>query len=339
MPKIARSLTIPLAMDDGDAVGIIAQPGIDRAQVRSLLITFGPLSGMVLSSLREVGLPARRWEWQELRRLVESPSLVARRTGVERAILMWRVLALFGHVSEDLAALSSALNTWHKGDRPRGTACHIGRDFLTWQTTTTQPVRDVLAYFATVDAAERLLMYPRWSHLTPRHISPHRAKLIRRLCRRSAAAVASYCARAAELSTPEVQRTFVRWKHRLSATSPSLVPVFMPAQDEKSREEIGARFASGFGVIDWRPGKLSEPELILWPAEGNDFETYGSAVEQGIQMLTALVDATLRMALEAVPVLPWLIDEADRPLTNADKRALEHLERSAYRLWLGLDVT
>src|SRR5665811_1140645 len=63
---IRRSLRIPLTLRVGDALHQISPAGMDSAEAQRLLTRFGPLTGMVLASLRDVGLPARNDELAEL---------------------------------------------------------------------------------------------------------------------------------------------------------------------------------------------------------------------------------------------------------------------------------
>jgi hypothetical protein len=333
-----RSLRIPLTLRVGDALHQISPAGMDSAEAQRLLARFGPLTGMVLASLRDVGLPARNDELAELTALVatdafpslqEAPLADEPAPSVRAAMLAWRNVALFAQVCEEVSALASSIEEWQTKGRPRYVDCSLGKAYLQWQTKGS--LASILARWGKPEAVQNLVRYPDRAELAPFFVDSEDAGRIDDICRRSRDTAALAFGQLAELATEDVWRTFIRWKHRLTATSPKVVPLWIPRQQDGEREAIDARLERGFGIIDLTRGETAEPELILWSAEREDFAIYLRATQAGIALITLLLDATLRFGLFGVPAVPWFVDEA-HALSEQESQALKRLESSNYRL-------
>jgi hypothetical protein len=335
---IRRSLRIPLTLRVGDALHQISPAGMDSAEAQRLLTRFGPLTGMVLASLRDVGLPARNDELAELTAWVATDAFPSLQVGpladepapsVRAAMLAWRSVALFAQVCEEVSALAGSIEEWHTNGRPRHVECSLGKSYLQWQTKGSLAAS--LARWGQPEAVQNLVHYPDRAELAPFFVDSEDARRIDDVCRRSRHTAAFAFGQLAELATEDVRRTFIRWKHRLTATSPKVVPLWIPRQQDRKREAIDARLERGFGIIDVAPGKTAEPELILWSAEREDFATYLRASRAGLTLMKLLLDATLRFGLHGVPALPWFVDDA-HALSEREAEALDRLESSHYRL-------
>lgn len=326
-------MRVSLAMSEGADIHQVGPTGMDGDEATRLKTRFGPLSGTVLASLRDVGLIARRDELNELATAVVEGGYSAGPEGesdssVRAAMLMWRTIAAFAQMAEEVSALANSIEQWHRSGRPRYMDCALGESYL--QSGSSGSPMANLERWRTPRAVQVLLQYPARDELAPHFLTPRDARHVTELCRRSRRGTADAFARIAELMTPDVWRTFIRWKHRLTATSLSVVPLWIPRQNEAMRAALNARFARGFGVIDWNP-ELSEPELILWPADPEDFVTYLSAARLAQSLMTLLLDSTLRYGLFGVPALPWFVAEARAP-TSQELGALDRLESSNYRI-------
>jgi hypothetical protein len=335
-----RSIRVPLDIPLGSPFRLVWPQGADQSDADGLLSRFGPLSSMVLTSLRDVGVQARTDELQELWDLAlrdAFPDADAKAPGgvpvatVRTAVLYWRLIALFAQLAEELAALCAAIETWVLADRVRFEHCHIGREYLLWKLPSRTPLSAVLRRFADANAMASLIHYPRAKDLTPFFVTAKQARLLDGLGQRSAQTAASLCRLAAELMTDDVQRTFVRWKHRVTATSPNVVPLWLPAEVDEVGDAVEHRFNHGFGIIDWAPQPTARPQLILWPAERIDFVAYRGASSGLLQLMTLLLDGALRHGLGAVTCFPYITLPTE-PVTAAERRAIDALEASDYRL-------
>jgi hypothetical protein len=335
-----RSIRVPLDIPLGSPVRLVWPKGASQADALSLLSRFGPLSSMVLTSLRDVGVRARTDELQELWDLVlrdAFPDADAKAPGGEpvatarTAVLYWRLVALFAQLAEELAALCAAIETWTLADRGRFEDCQIGKDYLLWRLPPRASLNGVLRRFADANAMASLIHYPTATDLAPFFLTAKQARILDRLGQRSSQTAASLCQLAAELMTDDVQRTFVRWKHRVTATSPNVVPLWLPADVDEVGDAVQHRFDHGFGIIDWAPQPSARPQLILWPAERIDFAAYQGASSGILQLMILLLDAALRHGLGTVTCFPYITLPA-APLSSAERRAIDALEASDYRL-------
>jgi hypothetical protein len=350
-----RSGTVRKELDfsEGQRVALVFPAGMVPDALRAAEIRFGPLSTMVLGGLREVGLAARRMEIEDLQARVRrdafgltdanefepgrepDPSPVT-------SILAWRTIAAFSQSVEELAALLAALDAWHAAGRPSHLECLIGRDFLRWRSDSELAIPDVLRRHASVDAIKRILMYLNEDDLRRIGLSDEDVALIAELCDRTAQLVAHNLTLMSELMTQAANRTFVRWKHRLSAIVPALVPVWLPAE-ELDREAMDRAFSSGFGLIDWGPRKTDQPEMILWNAGRKQFVFYGSLTDSALSLMTLLIDATMRWSVGGAEPIPWwttvgfpIPEQMTDALTRIDRR--RHYERGIVKFFSGLDI-
>ncbi len=251
-------VTIPTAI--GTGTHLVQPAGRGPDAYRAHLVTFGPISSPVLESLRVVGLAELNADAEDLIRrsgridgdmaTIELPA-----DGLERGLLVWRALSLWSRIAEDLAAMVRAVTRWQEAGRPNHVGCQIGHDYLRWVPRGGAEVRQVLGATGAADSAHRLLMLPS-REIAARFVSDLEAERVDSVCRRTAADVAAWFAMAADLVTEETHRTFVRRKHRLTATSPSRVPLWLAVAGDPSQQEAEEVFGQGFAVIDWEPGKL-----------------------------------------------------------------------------------
>jgi hypothetical protein len=176
----------------------------------------------------------------------------------------------------------------------------------------------------------QLMMYLDEFELVAAGLSRRSAEAIESLCQRSSEVLAAHCRLISEFMTAEATRVFVRWKHRLTGTSPAVVPIWLPRNNESSQPELDDLFTRGFGVIDWAPTRGAEPELILWPAQQVDFSFYGTLGLAIVSMMRALIDATMRWVTpSAAPIPFWLIDPFGP--SKHELAALEEVDAGRYK--------
>jgi hypothetical protein len=279
---------------------------------------------MVLTSVREVGLP---WRTAELRSLAEMDW--------PQAALAWRAMAVFAQLCEEVAGLSHAVDEWHQQRRPRQLDCRIGETFLKWMPK--RQIADELRSWAGPRSIQRLIRYPTRADLSP-HVDGDDVRNILRVCRSSRRGATAAFGQLSSLAEDDVWRTFIRWKHRLTATSPNKVPVWLPHQSSEGQTAIDSALVDGFGVIDWPPGRSTVPYLILWPAEKQDIAAFLQASANAVALIRFLVDSTLRFGLTSVPVLPWFL-ELGAELSAEEEASIARLEASNYRLHLITSVS
>ena len=311
----SRSQRIPLRFELGDRLDLVLPIGSDRDEVERLEMAFGPIGGMVLASVREVGLP---WRMAEIRSLEGQ--------NWPRAAVGWRAMSTFAQLCEELAALAHAVDEWQETGRPRQLDCRIGESYLKW--TTGRPLGEELGVWCDPRAIQSLVRYPGRVALE-HYVGDEDVRNILRVCRSSRRGVATAFGQLSRLLDADVWRTFIRWKHRLTATSPNKVPVWLPKQSDEAKGQIDSSLGDGFGIIDWPRGSAS-PLLIVWPAEREDVATFLEASALAAGVMKFLLDSTLRFGLFSVPVLPILI-EKDRPLSPDEIASIGRLEASNYR--------
>ncbi len=311
----SRSQRIPLLFELGDRLDLVLPIDSDRDEVERLEMAFGPLGGMVLASVREVGLP---WRLAEIRSL--------REVDWPLAALGWRAMSTFAQLCEELAALAQAVDEWQRTGRPRQLDCRIGESYLKWVPG--RPLGDELLAWRDPRAIQRLGRYPTRAALR-RHLGDDDIRNVERVCRVSRRGVALAFGQLSTLLDEDVWRTFIRWKHRLTATSPTRVPIWLPRQSPEGKRGIDSSFGGGFGIIDW-PRRGTSPVMIVWPAERDDVATFLQASALAAGLMKFLLDSTLRFGLFSVPVLPILI-EKDRPLSPDEIASIGRLEASNYR--------
>lgn len=329
-----RSRRVSLAVEVGDSIHLVHPEGMNERDGDRCMSLYGPLSTTVLSSVRSVGVLVRDAEYDELagqlNALIDGQEGTGSKSGpdLELAVYAWRLLSMFAHISEDLAALLDAIGNWVDAGRPRGFACAIGKTYLRWPEHR-RNVREVLLENASQQRLAELLHYVD-SDITPRHISADEAKGVFSVATRTLANVGGLLHIAATLMTDDVQRSFVRWRHRLTVTSPSVVPIWLPRQQADVQGDLRERFATGFGIVDWEPGKHTEPSLIVWPADRGMVATYGRIVPQLLQVMTFVLDATMRWGIESLPSVPYFLSPKSPP-TESELAGIAALHESGYR--------
>lgn len=321
-------------MDVTEGVHLVQPAGHGVDHFRALLLAYGPVSGPVLESLRLVGLRELNSEAENL--VLRNGSLSGDEATIDRlpadpfarGLEIWRALALWSRIAEDLAALVRAVQQWRSAGYPRYVECNLGRDYLRWVPRQRDGILDAFAAMSSTDAARDVLLLP-----TPDAIVPitgsRTATLIEALCTRTASDMSAWFREMTPLLTDETQRTFARWKHRVAATSPGLVPLWIQRTDAQRIGAAEAGFMEGFSIIDWSPRTTAVPELIVWTAEPLDFGMYLQAALHGIEMLGTLVDGLLRFVNADLPVVPW---RSWSPPSAEETRALVKLGRSHYRV-------
>jgi hypothetical protein len=328
-----KSVRVALARDVTEGVHLVQPAGRGVDHFRALLLAFGPVSGPVLESLRLVGLRELNSEAENL--VLRNGSLSGEEATIdrlpadpfERGLEIWRALALWSRVAEDLAALVRAVQRWRSAGYPQYVDCHVGRDYLQWVPSIGDGILEAFQSMSSPAAARDVLLLPRPDAIV--QIAGSRtAALIEAVCGRTAADMSAWFREMTSLLTDEAQRTFARWKHRVAATSPGLVPLWIQRTDAERIDAAEAGFREGFSIIDWPLRKTAVPQLIVWTAEPLDFGSYLQATLHGIEMLGTLVEGLLRFANADLPVVPWRSWSAP----SADEaRALVKLGRSHYR--------
>lgn len=331
-----RSLALPLRYVSGMELDLVAPEGTTTETHRPGITIFGPLTWTVLSSLWNVGYPARAEELQEIR--ASAARAVASRTAtdaggrppinIRRALALWRVLAATGQIVEELAALTSALMEWQDEGYPRGIECQLGERYLKWDASQDGGIVAVLRRIATPRDAERLLMYPSVDEaaiVLPRD----QAEQIARLASMSATAAAGGFTALATLQSPALRRTFVRYKHRITATSPGSAPIWLPHQTHDQWVATDQRFTTGFGVLDWQP-RVDHPEIVLWSAGDDDLDGYLAFLGWSFDLLGLILASVVRFADTSVDTLPMLLPP-DYEQTQPELTAITALAASDYR--------
>lgn len=333
-----RSIVLPLDYQVGQNLDLVAPGGTTTETHRPGQILFGPLSWSVLTSLWAVGYPARSEELDDIReaarRVMGAPTTHTPSgepiISIRRALVLWRVLAAFSQVLEEVAALATAIHEWQIAGYPRGLQCAVGERFLKWDAGRDGGVVAALTPWTDPEELFGLLAYPDAQEaglcLTEEH-----AEVVGRLARTSAELAAGGFDALIAAASPALRRTFVRYKHRITATSPGSAPLWLPHQTAEGWAATDARFSSGFGILDWGP-RSRHPELVLWPAEDDDLSGYVLLMTRAFELFGLLIASIVRFATDVkdAPALPLLVaPESD--LTPQDQDALAALNSSDYR--------
>jgi hypothetical protein len=304
-------ISVQLANEDNEAVSRITY--VDRREGRpefeSLLfedllrMTVGPLSLTVLVSLQRIGLPAQRQERAELSALIDTDLARPNARAVDRAVLAWRLNGLVGRLAEQLGGLVHAVDRWHGMGDPTFARCQLGEDFLKFEASNP---RETLAQFTTATAARRLMRYPQASSLIS-FLSTAETKALERRLRRSAKATASGFADVADAMTDETHRTFIRWKHGVSITSPEVVPIWITRQDAERKRLALEGLISGFGIIDITRGRGQRPYLIIWPDSAQQLVGALALADTLLTLTTLVLESVLCWGdpdISGIPVHP-----------------------------------
>lgn len=338
MPRSSmKSVRVSLPTAIGGGTHIVQPAGRGADAYRAHLATFGPITSPVLESLRVVGLAELNSDAEDLvnrsgRIDGDTASVELPADPLERGLLVWRALSLWSRIAEDLAAIVRAVSRWQEAGRPNHVDCQIGHDYLRWVPRGGADVRDALGAIGDPESVRRLLMLPT-RDVAARFVSELEAERIESVCHRTTVDVSAWFAMAADLVTDDTHRTFVRWKHGLTGTSPSKVPLWVTVAGDLAQVEAEEAFGQGFAVIDWEQGKAGAggPELIAWVATSGDYATYLSAALHGIEMLGTVIDAVLRLVDPQIPVVPWRSFQSP---SDDEAAAIDTLGRSGYRLQL-----
>lgn len=333
-----RSRVIPLDYQVGQDLDLVAPGGTTVETHRAGLILYGPLSWSVLASLWSVGYPARSEELEALREAVRGVMRAPPKQApggetiinIRRVLTLWRVLAALSQMLEEVAAFATALHEWQDAGYPRGVRCSIGERFLKWDTGRDGGIVAALTPWTDRDHVRRLLSYPDVQEASL-VLTRQEAIVIERLANTSAELAASGFRALITATSPELRRTFVRYKHRITATSPGSAPLWLPHQTGEDWAATDARFESGFGILDWS-GRAAHPELVLWPAEDEDLAGYSLLMTRAFELFGLLIASVVRFATSVgdVPALPLLLPP-DSDLTSVDRAALTALDNSEYR--------
>ena len=336
-----KSVRIRLPTTIGSGTHLVQPAGRDPDAYRAHLLAFGPITSPVLESLRTVALSELNLEIEALIRRSgqidgEMASVELPADPFEHGLLAWRWLSVWARTAEDLAAIVRAVERWQMAGRPNHVECQIGHDYLRWIPAGGDEVRKILQNVGDPSRIQRLLMLPTVPE-TMEFVSPEDAERIDAVCKRTSEDTAAWFGSVAALVTEDAHRTFVRRKHRLTATTPSKVPLWLAVEGDVTQAEAQQAFGQGFAVIDWEPGKAgaSGPELIAWVTTADDTTAYISAAMHGIEMLGTVIDAVLRLVDPKLPIVPW---RSHLALSDDESAALLALDGSDYRdhLRLGL---
>jgi hypothetical protein len=336
---VERSRVIPLDYQVGQNLDLVAPGGTTVETHRPGLILYGPLSWSVLASLWSVGYPARSEEHEALlnavREVMRTPPMQApggeTTINIRRALTLWRVLAALSQMLEEIAAFATALHEWQVAGYPRGVRCQIGERFLKWDTGRDGGIVAALTTWTDRDQVRRLLSYPDEQEASLL-LKTEDAVVIERLASTSAELATNGFRALATATNPALRRTFVRYKHRITATSPGSAPVWLPHQTAEDWAATDARFDSGFGILDWS-ARAADPELVLWSAEDEDLFGYSLLMTRAFELFGLLIASVVRFATNVgdVPALPLLLPP-DSDLTPVEGAALAALENSDYRV-------
>lgn len=333
-----RSHVLPLDYRVGQDLDLVAPGGTTVETHRPGLLLYGPLSWSVLASLWTVGYPARSEELEAVREAVRqvmrtSPTHAPGSEtiiNIRRALVLWRVLAALSQMLEEIAAFATALHEWQDAGYPRGLHCSIGERFLKWDTGRDGGIVAALTPWTDRDQVFRLLSYPD-AEEARLVLTDEEAIVVERLANTSAELAASGFRALITATNSALRRTFVRYKHRITATSPGSAPLWLPHQTAQDWVAADARFGSGFGILDWS-SRTPHPELVLWPAEDEDLTGYTLLMTRAFELFGLLIASVVRFATNVgdLPALPLLVPP-DSDLTSADLAAMTALNDSAYR--------
>jgi hypothetical protein len=249
---------------------------------------------------------------------------------IRRALVLWRILAALSQALEEIGALATAIHEWQVAGYPRGLQCGIGERFLKWDSGRDGGIVAALTPWTFSEALFNLLSYPD-NQEAQTVLAGEDAETIGRLARTSAELGATGFSALIAAASPALRRTFVRYKHRITATSPGSAPIWLPHQTAEGWSATDARFSSGFGILDWSP-RSSHAELVLWPAENDDLSGYVLLMTRAFELFGLLIASIVRFATDVgdVPALPLLV-APEYDLTPRDQAALAALNSSDYR--------
>jgi hypothetical protein len=329
-----KSVRIALATELNEGVHLVQPAGQAVDHHRTMLVAYGPVSSSVLESLRRVGVRELNSEAEHLLlrngRLDGDEAVLDHlpQDAFERGLEIWRASALWSRIAEDLAALVRAIRRWRAAGCPRYLDCQIGRDYLQWVPSPNDSVLGMFEAMSSPDDVRAALLLPDPELVVPL-IGTQQAELVEAACSRTAIDVSAWFGDMCSTLTAETQRTFARWKHRVAATSPGLVPLWLRGTEAERVQEVETGFREGFSIIDWSPQKTALPELIVWTGEPMDFARFVQAALHGIEMLGTFVEGLLRFANADLPIIPWRSWTSPTPeVTNA----MEALNQTSYRI-------
>jgi len=327
------SRTVRLVYEYGQPLDLVAPAGSTVDGWRSGLVVFGPLTCSVIASLWNVGLPARAEELEDLRNAARR-ALGSPREGnehvpnIRQALVLWRVLAALSQLLEELAALTSSLDRWHEAGYPRGLRCQIGEHYLKWDTQHDGGIVNSLMPWRDAQRVFGLLCYPSVEEARI-VLNAEGANRVHGLAAKSAELAATDFRASVEAATPALRRTFVRHKHRITATSPGFAPIWLPKRGPDERALIEEKFRSGFGVFDWQP-RAADSELVLWQARDDDLVGQLTLLTKAFALFSLVLASVARFILKEVDALPLLIPP-DSELTDEDRAAIADLQQGNYR--------
>jgi hypothetical protein len=331
-----RSMVISLPYRLGQELDLVAPGGTSADTHRPGLVHYGPLTWSVLSSLWSIGYPGRQEELRsitdDVRRVMAAPDSFAPGgeplINIRRALLLWRVLAAYSQLLEEVSALAAATRDWQAEGYPRGLECGLGEAYLKWDPVRGGGIQTTLHSCADADVLFQLLAYPDTAEASA-VVAESDAMIVARLARTSAELASTGFAALAISASPSLRRTFARYKHRITATSPGSAPLCLPHRAHDEWAATDERFTSGFGILDWAP-RSAHPEAVLWPATNADLADYTLLMTRAFELFGLLIASLVRFADPEVAALPLLLPPTG-DLTGPEQVALQALSASDYR--------
>jgi hypothetical protein len=321
-----QPLRLPLATNEQERMHRLTWVGLPHDVETLMRMVFGPVSTTVLMSLQQIGLPAMRQELAELRSAIEGhPSGEERADALSRAVHAWRLSGLAGRIAEQLCGIVEAVEAWQVAGEPVFVGCHLGEDFL--RASPSNP-HNTFARYGSAKDVSRLLDYPQPSALV-RMLTNREITATQRRLRRSSEAAASAFALAAAAMTDDNYRTFIRWKHSVSITSPRVVPIWISRQeDDATKLQALEGLVNGFGIIDLEQRGGNNAYVIIWPDSASRL-TEVLTLADDLLSLTELVLACVLCwgdpRLPAIPLHPSITSIEHEQIS--EKLARQHYRR------------
>jgi hypothetical protein len=323
-PMTGRTTTYRLAASSKTQVVVAKPPFLDKPFLDDLSLLLGPFTATVLIALQNVGMMVDLDRLTAAaNRLLETPETPVGKPQ-ERLELLWTLLASVGHLLEEGAALVLAIEEWIDDGRPLGDACRIGESFSR-SVLNGGELTEIFKRYATEPAVRTLLGYPSRRQIME-YVDRDTARVLTALCTRSARQGAELFRTMAEIADQDIWRTYIRSKHRVSATSPALAPIWLA---EPQGDSLNPDDRVMLGIIDWPSKKGGEPSLIVWRVANNDVSDYLGMAGSLNWLVRCIVQSVLKVAdVEMRPL--QLILPAGKYLTDSENKALMALGQTQY---------
>ena len=324
-----------MATELHEGVHLVQPAGHTVDRYRPPLLAYGPVTGSVLESLRLVGLRELNADAENL--MLRNGSLSDAEATLdrlptdpfERGLEIWRALALWSRIAEDVASMVRAIQHWRSDGFPGYVDCRIGEEFLRWVPSNRDRVVGWFEEMSVLQTTRDVLLLPNPADVQDL-IGRKSASHVESLCARTARDTSAWFGETAGFSqtTPSAPSTDgnIVWRRRRPASCPCI-----SRTDAAKIAAAEEGFGQGFSVIDWAPSKAAEPELIVW---GRLAPRLWALYAGGITCIEMLGNASstdsLRFADPSLPVIPLAHLDAADPQASRGARATRSIDLSAH---------